>query len=215
MVGFLLKSGKQPTKSRPPNPSATTGQSKVTNTKLNQQPEDPHTHTTFHPHNLLFKYLNPTTFQPPLTQIQIQIMVKQLRDSNGVSIIAQPLANEKLVKKTLKVVKKAAKAKLVRRGIKEVQKAIRKNQTGVCVIAGDISPIDVICHIPVVCEEAGIPYVFVPSKAELGAAVSTKRPTSCLLITGDAAADWEHLATYKELKEKIAGLEQTRGEAEN
>lgn len=51
-----------------------------------------------------------------------------------------------------------------------------------CIIAGDISPIDVISHLPILCEEFGIPYVFVPSKAELGEAAVTKRPTSCVLI---------------------------------
>lgn len=34
----------------------------------------------------------------------------------------------------------------------------------ICIIAGNISPIDVITHVPVLCEEANIPYVYVPSK---------------------------------------------------
>lgn len=33
-----------------------------------------------------------------------------------------------------------------------------------CVIAGDISPIDVISHLPVFCEESEVAYVFVSSK---------------------------------------------------
>ena len=33
-----------------------------------------------------------------------------------------------------------------------------------CVIAGNISPIDVVTHVPILCEEAEIPYVYVPSK---------------------------------------------------
>lgn len=33
-----------------------------------------------------------------------------------------------------------------------------------CVIAGNISPIDVITHVPVLCEDADIPYIYVPSK---------------------------------------------------
>lgn len=53
----------------------------------------------------------------------------------------------------------------------------------VAVIAGDISPIDVITHVPVLCEEANIPYVFVPSKEDLGASSGCKRPTSCVLIS--------------------------------
>lgn len=41
---------------------------------------------------------------------------------------------------------------------------------------------DVISHLPVLCEDHGVPYVFVPSRAELGAAGSTKRPTSVVMI---------------------------------
>jgi H/ACA ribonucleoprotein complex subunit 2 len=50
------------------------------------------------------------------------------------------------------------------------------------VLAGDISPIDVISHIPVLCEDLDVQYVYVPSKAELGAAAATKRPTSVVLV---------------------------------
>lgn len=49
-------------------------------------------------------------------------------------------------------------------------------------MAGDIYPVDVLSHVPVLCEEAGIPYVFVPSKAGLGAAANSKRATSCILV---------------------------------
>ena len=95
----------------------------------------------------------------------------------------------------------ASKTKSIRRGVKEVVKALRKNEKGyglcgvhcvsarggslqtarffcslffarsLCIIAGNISPIDVITHIPILCEEAGVPYVFVPSKEDLGASV--------------------------------------------
>jgi H/ACA ribonucleoprotein complex subunit 2 len=50
------------------------------------------------------------------------------------------------------------------------------------VLAADITPIDIISHLPVMCEDAQIPYVFVPSKEELGHASATKRPTSCVMI---------------------------------
>ena len=101
-----------------------------------------------------------------------------------ISPIAQPLAGEKLTKKLLKLVKKVAKAdsKKLRRGVKECVKYIRKGETGLCLIAGDISPIDVITHLPILCEESDISYCYVPSKEELGGAALTKRPTSCVLI---------------------------------
>jgi H/ACA ribonucleoprotein complex subunit 2 len=100
-----------------------------------------------------------------------------------VSAIAKPLASKKTTKKLHKLVKKASQAKFVRRGVKEVVKALRKGSKGFCIIAGDISPIDVVVHLPVMCEDRRIPYFYVPSKLDLGAAASTKRPTSCILVT--------------------------------
>ena len=41
---------------------------------------------------------------------------------------------------------------------------------------------DVISHIPVLCEDHGVPYLFVTSRAELGAAGNTKRPTSVVMV---------------------------------
>ena len=61
-------------------------------------------------------------------------------------------------------VKKAAKVKALKRGVKEVVKAVRKGTKGTCIIAGDVSPIDVLSHVPVLCEDNEVPYVFVPSK---------------------------------------------------
>lgn len=85
----------------------------------------------------------------------------------------------------------AAKNKSLKRGVKEVVKSLRKStpatsgsaSPGVVILAADISPVDVISHIPVLCEDHGVPYLFVPSRAELGAAGSTKRPTSVVMIT--------------------------------
>ncbi|KAF9534320.1 putative RNA-binding protein L7Ae [Crepidotus variabilis] len=98
------------------------------------------------------------------------------------SPIAHPLAQKKLAKKIHKTIKKASKARQVKRGVKEVVKGIRKGEKGLLVLAADINPIDIISHLPVLSEEAQIPYVFVTSKEELGHASSTKRPTSCVMI---------------------------------
>lgn len=50
------------------------------------------------------------------------------------------------------------------------------------VIAADISPIDVLSHLPILCEDKNVPYIYVKSRAEVGEACKTKRPTSCVLI---------------------------------
>jgi len=100
----------------------------------------------------------------------------------AVNIIAQPLASKRSTKRAHKLVKKATSAKNLRRGVKEVVKGIRKKEKGLVILAGDIYPIDVISHIPCYLEENDIPYLFVPSKQDLGAAANTKRPTSVVLV---------------------------------
>ncbi|KAJ6613439.1 50S ribosomal protein L30e-like protein [Mycena sp. CBHHK59/15] len=101
------------------------------------------------------------------------------------SPLAHPLAQKKLLKKLHKTIKKASKARQVKRGVKEVVKGIRKGEKGLLILAADINPIDIISHLPVLSEEANIPYVFVSSKEELGHASSTKRPTSCVMVCPD------------------------------
>ena len=115
-----------------------------------------------------------------------------------VSVIAKPLAPKKITKKLYKLVRKAAKAKFIRRGVKEVVKALRKHETGFCIIAGDISPVDVITHLPIMCEERQVPYFYVPSKHDLGEAASTKRPTSCILVTPKEG--FSEMSLYEKLK---------------
>jgi hypothetical protein len=60
-----------------------------------------------------------------------------------------------------------------------------------CIIAGDISPVDVISHLPVLCEENEVPHVYVSSKADLGASAGTKRPTSVVLVAPKKGQDFE------------------------
>ena len=75
-----------------------------------------------------------------------------------------------------------AKEKKIKRGVKEVNKAFRKKELGLCILAGDVSPVDVISHIPILCEKNGIPYVYIPSRESLGTASMTKRPTSVVML---------------------------------
>lgn len=109
--------------------------------------------------------------------------------------------------------------------MKECVKTIRKSPTssltapppGVVILAADISPMDVISHIPVLCEDHNIPYVYVPSRAELGAAGSTKRPTSVVMVmpregkkevgAGEGEGEWEE--AYGELLKVARKLGQT------
>merc|ERR1711964_476128 len=116
---------------------------------------------------------------------------------------AVPLADPKLSKKLFKCIKKATKSKQVLRGVKEVVKAVRKGTKGLCVIAGNISPMDVISHLPVLCEDNDVPYVYVRAKEDLGAAALTKRPTSCMLVAPGIKKGVDEPEGFAELKKKV------------
>ncbi|KAH1248544.1 H/ACA ribonucleoprotein complex subunit 2-like protein [Glycine max] len=118
---------------------------------------------------------------------------KEKKKMLALAPIAKPLAGKKLCKRTLKLVRRAAEHKCLKRGVKEVVKSIRRGHKGLCVIAGNISPIDVITHLPILCEDSDIPYIYVPSKEvryqlyipylyDLAGAGATKRPTCCVLV---------------------------------
>lgn len=116
------------------------------------------------------------------------------------------MANKKLSKKLYKLMSNAAKEKALRRGIKEVALSIRKGDSGVVVLAGDVFPVEVIAHLPLVCEEANVPYCFVPRKIDLGMAGLTKRPTSVVLISEKRSND-ELKTELKEIKQEVAGIQ--------
>ena len=123
----------------------------------------------------------------------------------NVSIISQPLASKKLTKKVLKLVKKASKQKQLKRGVKEVSKSLRKGLKGMVVIAGDVYPIDIIAHLPILCEENSVEYCYVPSKDYLGQAGMTTRPTSVLMLV-DSKEDKEYTEIYDEVSQAISEL---------
>lgn len=94
------------------------------------------------------------------------------------------------------------KDKLIRKGIKEVVKSIRRKLKGLVLIAADISPVDCISHLPVLCENNGIPYVYVQNRMMIGEACGTKRPTSCVLLL-KPEKDSSHYERYKKFEEKV------------
>ncbi|KAB5548829.1 hypothetical protein PHYPO_G00060140 [Pangasianodon hypophthalmus] len=120
----------------------------------------------------------------------------------NINPIANPLASRKLSKKLYKCVKKAAKHKQIRRGVKEVQKFINKGEKGIVVLAGDTLPIEVYCHLPVMCEDKNLPYAYIPSKVDLGSSAGSKRPTCVIMIKPHE----EYKEAYDECLEEVSAL---------
>ena len=67
------------------------------------------------------------------------------------SPIANPLSNDSLREKILKLSRHLNREKVLKRGVKDVVKAIKKGSKGIVILAADVSPVDVISHIPVLC----------------------------------------------------------------
>ena len=76
--------------------------------------------------------------------------------------IASPLAPKTLSENILKVTKKFIIDKKIITGVKACQKKILSAESkGLMVFSASISPMDIMTHIPILCEKKEIPYVFV------------------------------------------------------
>ena len=77
---------------------------------------------------------------------------------------------KELADKALQVIQVARDSGKVRKGTNESTKAIERAVAKLVVIAEDVDPPQVVAHLPILCDERKIPYLFVPSKLELGRA---------------------------------------------
>ncbi|GIY31245.1 hypothetical protein CDAR_473691 [Caerostris darwini] len=116
-----------------------------------------------------------------------------------ISVIAKPIANKKLTKKLYKLIRRASELKSIRHGLRDVQSSIRKGETGIVVFAGDVTPIEIMCHMPAVCEEKGIDYAYTPSKSEIGLAMGVRR--NCLMILIKEHSDYAE--QYSDCKNRM------------
>jgi len=118
------------------------------------------------------------------------------------SPIADPIIDGKLLARALKLLKKAVQDKQCRRGVPECTKALRKGMKGICFIAADVYPIDIVAHLPILCEEKDVPYCYVKSRTELGAACQTRRSVSLVMVL----APKDDSAFAKTYEQVIAGV---------
>lgn len=111
---------------------------------------------------------------------------------------------ESLAEKTYNAVEKARDTGKIRIGTNETTKAIERDNADLVVIAGDVSPAEIVMHIPALCKEKDINYTFVPSKDELGlaAGINVQTATAVISETGSSKED------VKEIAEKVEELKE-------
>ncbi len=93
----------------------------------------------------------------------------------------------------------------VRKGTNETTKAVERGQARLVVMAEDVDPPEVVAHLPILCDERKIPYVFVPSKKKLGSSTGIDVPaaSACIVDVGDAVSLIKEISSrIEELKKK-------------
>ncbi len=74
------------------------------------------------------------------------------------------------------------------KGTNEVTKMIERGNAILVLIAEDIDPPEIAAHLPVLSEEKEIPYVYLPTKDELGeaAGLNVGTASACIIDAGEA-----------------------------
>jgi large subunit ribosomal protein L7Ae len=80
------------------------------------------------------------------------------------------------------LVEKARDNGKISKGANEATKQVERGQAKLVVMAEDVSPEEVLAHMPILCEEKKIPYTYVPSKDELGSAAGLHVPTAAVAV---------------------------------
>ena len=80
------------------------------------------------------------------------------------------------------LIEKARDNGKIGKGANEATKHVERGQARLVVMAEDVSPEEILAHMPLLCEEKNIPYTYVPSKEELGNAAGLGTSTSAVAV---------------------------------
>ena len=96
-----------------------------------------------------------------------------------------------LVNAVYEAVRVSKQSGKVRKGTNETTKAIERGVSKLVVIAEDVEPPEVVAHLPILCEERNAPFIFVPSKQQLGASLGIDVGSAAATIVD--AGDAQHI----------------------
>ncbi len=96
---------------------------------------------------------------------------------------------EDLAEKVYEAVRKAKETGKIKKGVNETTKAVERGQAKLVVIAEDVDPPEIVMHLPLLCDEKKIPFVYVPSKKRLGeaAGIDVAASSAAIIEPGEAA----------------------------
>ncbi len=95
---------------------------------------------------------------------------------------------EELVPQIIEMLSIAKDGGKIKKGVNETTKSIERKTAQLVVVAGDVSPEEVVVHLPMLCKENGIPYAFLATKKELGGAIGLEVGTSAVAVENAGGA---------------------------
>jgi large subunit ribosomal protein L7Ae len=106
-------------------------------------------------------------------------------------------ASKDLVNAVYEAMRVAKQSGKVRKGTNETTKAIERGISKLVVIAEDVEPPEVVAHLPILCEERNAPFIFVPSKQQLGASlgIDVGSAAATIIDAGEAQHIVEQVVT--------------------
>lgn len=117
---------------------------------------------------------------------------------------AFPLADAALTQQILDIVQQASHLRQLKKGANEATKTLNRGISEFIIMAADTEPIEILLHLPLLCEDKNVPYVFVPSKVALGRACGVSRPVISASVTSNDASQLKDQII--QMKDKIERL---------
>ncbi|KAK4619911.1 ribonucleoprotein-associated protein [Fulvia fulva] len=117
---------------------------------------------------------------------------------------AWPVADAALTQELLDLVQQATHYRQAKKGANEATKTLNRGIAEVIVLAADTTPLAILLHLPLLCEDKNVPYVYVPSKMALGRACGVSRPVIATSITTNEASDL--MGQIRSIKDKVERL---------
>lgn len=90
--------------------------------------------------------------------------------------------------KVLEAVEIARTSGKISKGANEATKAIEKGNAKLVVYAADVSPKEVVMHLPLLCKDKNVPCVEISKKDDLGAAAGLPVATAAVAIVREGEA---------------------------
>ncbi|KAF2251108.1 L30e-like protein [Trematosphaeria pertusa] len=118
---------------------------------------------------------------------------------------AWPQADQALSQEILDLVQQASHYRQLKKGANEATKTLNRGIAEVIILAADTSPLAILLHLPLLCEDKNVPYVYVPSKMALGRACGVARPVIAASVTTNEASDL--MQQIRSLKDKVERLQ--------